>query len=115
MAKRIMAVKAECHSDDRICECPFNAIPWLKKATYKEIKALHLCGWGGDYPADEVAIYMAGKNEDVAFMFKYIEKKNKAGEDIGFECHVDKDEALAWLNKSRNKLYTRLINETKES
>ena len=48
-------------------------------------------------------------------MFKYIEKKNKAGEDIGFECHVDKDEALAWLNKSRNKLYTRLINETKES
>ena len=56
MTKRTMAVKAECHSDDRICECPFNAIPWLKKATYEEIEALHLCGWGGDYPADEVAI-----------------------------------------------------------
>lgn len=111
MSKKL-EVPAEVHSDDRVCECPFDAAVWLKKASYKDIKALHDCDWGGDYPADQVAIDMAGKDDDIAFMFKYIEKKNKGvKEHIGFECHVQKPEALKWLDKNRNQIYTRLINE----
>lgn len=113
MAKKFATVPAECHSDDRVIECIFDAVVWLKKATYKDIKALHDCGWAGDYPADQVAIDMAGKDDDIAFMFKYIEKKNQGGkrDHIGFECHVQKTEALQWLDKNRNRIYTRLINE----
>jgi acylphosphatase len=109
MAKKFK-VPAECHSDDKAIECPFDAAAWLKKATLKEIKALHVCGYMGNYPADEVAIWMAGKDEEIAFMFQYIEHKKRAGADIGFECSVDRDAALKWLDKNRNRMYTRLIN-----
>jgi len=102
-----IAVSAECHSDDRAVEVSFDAAPWLKKAITKEIVELAECGWGGDYPADQVALDMAGKNKDIASMFTYIEARHKV-EHIGFECHVQEDEALAWLNKNRPRVFAKL-------
>jgi hypothetical protein len=111
MAKKLV-VHAECHSDDRAAEVPFDAAPWLKKASTKEIKALAECGWGGDYPADQVAIDMAGKVPAIADMFKYIEIRNKVSkEKVGFDCHVQADEALTWLQKNRPRVYTKLHKE----
>jgi len=108
MAKKF-AVPAECHSDDYVCECPFDASPWLKKAAAKDIIALADCGWGGDYAADEVAMDMAGKDPEISFMFKYIEHKNKSvREHIGFECHVQEAEARAWLKRNRPRIYKKL-------
>ena len=106
-------VTAECHSDDRVFECNFDAIPWLKKATAKDIIALAQCGWGGDYPADEVAMYMAGIESDIAFMFKYIEKKNNGcnRDHIGFECYVDSAPAFTWLKKNRPNIFRKIPKE----
>ena len=102
-------VPAECHSDDYLFECPFDATPWLAKASAEDIIALADCGWGGDYPADEVAITMAGKNKEIALMFKYIERYNKKSkEHIGFECHVQEKEAIAWLEKNRPITYKKV-------
>lgn len=100
-----MVVKAECHSDDRVYEVDFNAVPWLRAAKSKDIVALARCGWGGDYPADEVTMYMAGKNSSVKDMFKYIELKKKGGADIGFECHALKSAAMGWLMVNRPSVY----------
>lgn len=108
MSKKYV-VPAECHSDDHVCECPFDAAPWLKKASTEDIVALAGCGWSGDYPADQVAIDMAGKDDEISFMFKYIEHKNKSvKEHIGFECHVQETEARAWLKKNRPLVYKKL-------
>jgi hypothetical protein len=114
MANKKLTIKAECHSDDHAVEVTFDAVPFFKKATYKEILALAKCGWGGDYPADEVAIYMAGKNKEVKDMFTYVEARRKQA-DVGFECHVDKVEAINWLLKNRPKIHAKLMDEKSET
>jgi hypothetical protein len=70
-------IKAECHSDDRAVEVDFDALVWFQNASDDEISNLIRCGFGGDYPSDEVAIWTAERNEDVATMFKYIEQRGK--------------------------------------
>lgn len=106
----IKSIKAKCHSDDHAVECTFNAVPFFKKAKGKDIIALAKCGWGGDYPADAVAEYMAGRNKEIADMFRYIEIR-KGIADIGFECHVDETEAMAWLKKNKPIIHARILKE----
>jgi hypothetical protein len=103
-------VPAKCYSDDHVVECEFDAAKWLKKASLTYIIDLAKCRWGGDYPADRVAIDMAGKDKEIAFMFKYIEHKNRGGkrDHIGFECHVDEVQARSWLCHNRPKVYAQL-------
>jgi hypothetical protein len=107
-------ITATCHSDDFIFDFEMDVTPWFKQADFNEIYKLMACGWGGDYPADEVAIFMAGINEECADMFKYLERianiKGKKDES-GFECYVDKEEALRWLEKNEKNTYEGLTTE----
>jgi hypothetical protein len=102
-------VPAECHSDDHYVECKFDAAPYLKKANQKTILALAWCGWGGDYPADNVALQEAISNREVEYMLKYIETRNKGKEQIGFECHINPTAAETWLKKNKPKLYAHIL------
>ena len=89
-------IKAKAHSDDRCMEVMFDATPWFEKASDAEILALAECEWGGDYPADDVARFMATVNEGVKEMFMYLGfRSNK--EVVGFECHVDSADAINWI------------------
>jgi len=115
MAKKFK-VKAECHDDEHACEVSFDVAPWLKKARVDQIAALARCEWGGDYPADQVALDMAKTVEDIKYMFKYIEARNKVNkEHIGFECHVDEAQALAWLKAHRPKAHAAAVKAVKEA
>ena len=110
-----MNVRAECHSDDHAVKVRFDAVHWLKQASLDEIKKLAACGWGGDYGSDKVAEDMARKYDSIYDMFKYIEARNKVSrEHIGFECHVNKDEALAWLLKNRKRAHAEAVKAEKE-
>jgi hypothetical protein len=93
-------IQAECHSDDRKVEVEFDATTWFKQADDKEIIELAECGWGGDYPADEVAEFMSLKNKKVAEMFTYLRIRR----DQGFECHVTEKDALRWILNNRPHL-----------
>jgi len=100
-------IRAECHSDDRNIEVEFDAAPWFRKASTKAMFALTQCGWRGDYPADDVAHFEAGKNKEVAFMFRYLEmmSNNPCKKDcMGFECSVNSEDAIGWLRDNRPKL-----------
>ncbi len=77
-------IQARCYSDDRNVDVEFDATLWWAQASEEQKQALRDCGWGGDYPADEVAIFMADHDEGVKRMFTYLEII-----DIGFECHVE--------------------------
>ena len=97
-------IKAECHSDDHNIEVNFDATPWFKQATEKQIQNLDKCEWGGDYPADEVAIWMANHNKKIARMFSYLETiaNDRSKKDVrGFECHINKEDAARWIFKNR--------------
>ena len=81
--------------------------PLLQEATGKQLVALARCGWGGDYPADDVTEFAAGYDSLVADMFKYISMYNK--EHIGFECHVDNISAMAWLRLWKPKIHLQIL------
>ena len=100
-------IKAEAHSDDYAVEAEFDATAWFEKATDNEIIELMNCGWGGDYPADDVAIDIAKTNEEVDAIFTHTANiaNDPSKKDLsGFECHVEEEDALKWLKENRPHL-----------
>jgi hypothetical protein len=104
-------IPAEAHSDDRVISAEFNAGPWFEQASDHEIRDLAGCGWGGDYPADAVAIGLAENDPGLGRLFGYLEiiaadpsKKNCRG----FECRVDETAALEWLRIHRPSIWAQL-------
>ena len=89
-------IPAEVHTDDLVYSAQFDALEWFKQASRSEIYALAECGWGGDYAADAVAKYSTAEN--VGELFDYIANgRPKLAAEMGFECHVNKEKALAWI------------------
>lgn len=99
-----LTIGASAHSDDHRVEVDFDAAPWFKKAIAEDILSLVYCQWGGDYPADDIAQSMAEHEAQLARMFDYISIANTDRITIGFECHVETDDARAWLNRHRPEL-----------
>lgn len=97
-------ITAEVHSDDYAFEVSFEANRWFASASPDQICKLAKAGWGGDEPADRVAIESAAFNEEIKALYTYLELKNSVqheGETIGFEVHVDEDSAREWLRVHR--------------
>src|SRR5437879_738008 len=68
-------IEAEVHSDDGVHEVTFDAALWFAQATDDEIRDLAKCGWGGDYPADAVALFFEDSDPGdgaVAELFAYL-------------------------------------------
>lgn len=107
-----LVVMAKAHSDDYKVEVGFMAQEWFEQASNADILALSLIEWGGDYDADEIAEFMEDKNEDVAGLFRYLHTQPvmSNGDSVGFECHVDKDSAMAWLAVHRPTTAERIRN-----
>ena len=99
-----MKIPARCFSDDHVREAKFDATPWFEQASDEEVLALARCGWAADYPADAVAQYMAGKNEDVRLMFQYLELVAHMKDAPGFECYVSPHAGELWLQAYRPHL-----------
>lgn len=94
-------IRAEAHTDDFAATAKFDATPFFREAALESIVALSDCGWGGDYPADEVARHCQSLDgyEDVAEVFE------ATGNGVGFECHVHEPDALGWLKEHRNDVF----------
>lgn len=103
-------IKAECHSDDRVGEVQFDATPWFAQADDGEILKLASCDWGGDYPSDNVAIFMADHAPKISALFTYLDARNKISA-CGFECHVDPDSAMEWISENRPHLREAILAE----
>lgn len=101
-------IRAEVHSDDFEHAVKFDATPWFEQADADDILQLAECGWGGDYPADEVAQFLDGKAgyDGVTSLFT-----NKNG---GFECHVHDADAFAWLASNRPDVFNKVANALDE-
>jgi len=81
----------------------FSAVAWLQRASFDQIRKLAHCGWGGDYPADDVARGLAPENRDLRKFFAIV--------DWGFEVHVDQRAAEAFLKQFRPEIYQQLRRE----
>jgi hypothetical protein len=105
-----MQIPAECHSDDHAIETQFDAPPWFNQATDEQIIRLAACGWGFDYPADEIAVFVGETNESVRHMFSYLELVRHKKDHPGFECSINASAAMAWIVEQRPEL-ARQIND----
>lgn len=98
-------VHAEFWTDDRVVECEFDARPFFMQASSDDIAGIIGCGYRGDYPTDAVAQYVADKHFDAAVEngFSYIGTMQKTGRKNapGFECSVDQESMLIWLDLYR--------------
>ncbi len=96
-------VTAEVHDDEHVYEIPsFDCTPWFEQADDQDILDLAACGWGGDYPADHVALFFEYDEDypEIMEMFRY--------KRAGFECYVDSTSALTWLGVHRPHLVERV-------
>jgi len=91
-------INAKCFSDDQRVEVNFDATPWFEQASEDQIKELATCEWGSNYAADDVALFMADINKKIQKMLDYCEHHP---DQIGFECHVTSEDAIAWLRTER--------------
>ena len=99
-------IRAECHSDDHNIEISFDAKDWFDKAEGDAILKLADCEWGGDYDADAVAEHFEDSTTKRLFEYLHLIHADPSKKDAcGFECHVDRDDALRWLKKNRPKIY----------
>lgn len=92
MTSKKMKICADCITDDGEKWVLFDAMGWFKRATVDEIVKLMSCGFGGDYPADEVALGSKGIED----LFEYVQKTQ-----VGFECYVNREDALEWIKNNR--------------
>jgi hypothetical protein len=93
LAPQGTSVSARVGSDDPLWpEVRFEAAAILEGMTDKQILALAECGWGGDYPADDVAHAAAPDLPEVARLIDHGD---------GFECHLDDTFAWWWIVRRR--------------
>jgi hypothetical protein len=101
-------ISAEVHSDDHLHEVTFNALPWFEAATDEEIFALYQIGWGGEAEADAVALALESSVPDIAALYQYTLTTKDFKNPVGYECDVESDDAMAWLQTNRPELYARI-------
>jgi len=94
-------IPAEVHTDDHIISVDFDAEKWFEQATDDEIIDLIQCGFGGDYPADEVA---RRSSEWFPEIDKVFDHRNPNEDLSGFECSVFESAAIKWLTTNRPDL-----------
>ena len=94
-------VTCEIHSDDRVYGLSnVDATPWFQQASEEQLKNLINCDFGGDYPAAEIAQWLAERNTELLNLLQYVTKTHG----MGFECHVNAEEAAQWLLANREGL-----------
>jgi len=99
-------ILARTYDDGHVVEVLFDAEPWFKQASDEEIRELAACRWGGDDASDNIAFFMADRNVEVANMFKQRDRSK-----CGFECYVDVEDAMKWLNTHRPHLSDQFLGD----
>ncbi len=98
-------IVASAWSDDHRVEVDFDACDYFAQASDDAICALAAIGWRGDLAADAVALHYQDKDYRLARLFHYLSVTALPEDHSGFECSVDRESAMAWLQKHREGLY----------
>lgn len=94
-------IPADVVTDDSVVSAEFDALPWFEQASDSEIYDLIEIEYGGDYAADNVALWFENREPDVDAVLDY-SRKGYGGKDLsGFECHVSSEEAEEWIRQHK--------------
>lgn len=92
-------IDCEAHTDDQRIMIDFDAEPWFKTATDQEIVALAIADFGNCEEAESVVKHFAEREPAVQSLYEYLSfyPQTPDGTPIGFECHIDSEDANAWI------------------
>jgi hypothetical protein len=104
-------IHAICHTADNVCCIEFDATPWFSEAGDPSIIDLAQRGWASTAIAD--SLERRRGYERLHDLVEYAAKRlqSESLEDPTwetFECVVDGPEAVAWLEKNRPDVVTRI-------
>lgn len=99
-------IPAEVHTDDYHVRVVFDAVPWFRESIDEELVGLAEIGWGGDVEADAIVRILEGEAgyEPLRRLLAYCRNTPQTG----FEVHVSRQAALAWLKANNAALYQQL-------
>ena len=106
--QRRLRVHAEAHDDGHNRTVEFDAGPWLYQASEQQIVELATIGWSGGYAADAVALYFEDENVDIANLMAFCRSTQGTRNPMGFECSVDEEQAVKWLEQRRPEIWKRV-------
>jgi hypothetical protein len=109
-------IHATCHTADNIRWLEFDATPWFSEADAPSIIDLAQRGWASNAIAE--ALERRQGYEGLHEFFEYAAKRlqPESLEDPTwdtFECVVDGPEAVAWLEKNRPEVMTRIPRQSR--
>lgn len=105
-------IRAEAWSDCQQFRIEFDATLWANQASDQALIDLGECGFRGDYPADDVVMFMADHCEKAAKLFEFlqiVQTQPYNGDTNGFECAVDEDDLHTWLTIHRPHLLDKVF------
>jgi hypothetical protein len=97
------AIRAVAWDDHHVYEVDFDAQRWFTQASDNEILALAAAGWGRAEAADRVALFFEAE-PPVSDVFTFVHAMNGRRDAPGFECDVDDEDAMDWLDVHRPEL-----------
>lgn len=103
------SIDAEVHDDGHQITAHFDAAAWFAQASEEDLWKLYSCGWARDYTADAVAEFYEDRDEGVKQMFELVRISQKTRNPVGFECCIESDQAMAWLEIHRKPLWARIL------
>lgn len=89
-------IRAKAISCDETQKAEFDATPYFERATVAQIQAMRAVEFCYDPSVEKVAIFIAGRNPEVA---KVLHSRN------GFECWISAEDAEAWLQIHEGEAY----------
>lgn len=103
------SIDAEAHDDGHQITASFDAAAWFAQASEEDLWKLYSCGWARDYAADAVAEFYEERDDGVKKMFELVRISQNTRNPVGFECCVESDQAMAWLEIHRKPLWARIL------
>ena len=99
-------VLAEVHSDDRRAEAEFDSRPILAQIDHGWLLDIARCDWGGDKPADDIALMAEKFDDGVRAVLEYMRTA-----ECGFECTMHGEGVMTWLKDNRPDTWDWLMSE----
>jgi hypothetical protein len=106
-ARRRIAI--EMHSDDRAFEAVADAAPWFVQAHDEDILELAECDWSMNHQADSIAWFLEESVPAVGGVTLYARNTQGSRNPVGFECQVDAESAIAWLEIHRRLVWAQVL------
>ena len=103
-------VTARIHSDDYLFETTFDATDWLIQATESDIIQLAKEDWKACQTSDNIAYFARQTGSYLDELLTHCESLTDIGEDCGFWCDIDQQEARDWLSRNRPDIAAKLPN-----